>query len=122
MEGEQTEPVEKKYFPVINRKGRRKSARSLPDSLKDYRFVYQNPEEDVGTPMQRQLRAMLHDDPAKFLDRLEKAEAAHRDRQKNIAVAKAEKAAVVDEGDEGEEKVLGLIESLLSEWDDALPR
>ena len=103
--------------------GSKKGRRQPPEYLRDLRYVYRNEREITGeTQGQKILRKLLLEDPAKFLDRLQKAELDHRKTTLRPTPPEAETKGDVgpaaEAADEGAERCLGLIEGLLQakEW------
>ncbi len=107
---------------VGGKKGRKKPSRLL----RDMRLVYGQVEEK-DHPAQLPLRRLLKDDPKAFLSQLASLERSHQ-QARTVAQGRAAdegaarsdtpvSGARVEESDGGSERVLGLVERLLSEWE-----
>jgi hypothetical protein len=96
-----------------NRKGEGKGRPKPCGLLRDMRAVLKQDETKDRTPVQRMVRQLLKENPADFLRQMTKLEAAHQTGAAKKAAASPQKPA---DADEGEERVLALLDEQLARF------
>lgn len=101
-----------------NPRGRKEGTKVAPEFLRDLRHVYGSNKPPEGSEPESPGRAMLRElkekDPARFLERLQRAEREWAAAKQGVVQESAEsKAAVEEEDDPGTMAALALVEKVL---------
>jgi len=98
--------------------GSKRGRKPVSKLLSDLRYVYKETDASKDTRGQAALRRLWEADPDRFMDRLQKAEVAHRAGGKQ-AGSKVEPSKVEEEVDEGSDRALAVVLEAIKnrEWE-----
>lgn len=92
-----------------------------PRSLKDMRYVWSNDDESKDTPSRKRFRQLLKDSPAMFAKQLSSLETTHRKQVADEIASRQRqkekrKSSAGGRSDMGADRVLTMIDRLVSGW------